>query len=134
MRYRSSDKDDPNNVEGLAVAKEVFTRLIDDLDGGEAAETVSFGLDGYTYEIDLSTKNATKLRNALASFVESGSRVSGRASVSPRTSARPRVTASAGREQNQAIREWAQRKGYDVAPRGRIKQEIVDQYQKTAGR
>jgi hypothetical protein len=115
------------------VAKEVFTRLIDDLDGGEAAETVHFGLDGYTYQIDLSTKNATKLRNALAVFVESGSRVSGRASA-PRTSGRPRVAASAGREQNQAIREWAQRKGYDVAPRGRIKQEIVDQYQKTAGR
>lgn len=116
------------------MAKEVFTRLIDDLDGGEAAETVTFGLDGYAYQIDLSTKNATKLRNALAAYVESGSRVAGRTSVSPRTSARPRVTASAGREQNQAIREWAQRKGYDVAPRGRIKQEIVDQYQKTAGR
>jgi hypothetical protein len=116
------------------VAKEVFTRLIDDLDGGEAAETVTFGLDGYAYQIDLSTKNATKLRNALAAYVESGSRVAGRTSVSPRTSARPRVAASAGREQNQAIREWAQRKGYDVAPRGRIKQEIVDQYQKTAGR
>lgn len=116
------------------MAKEVFTRLIDDLDGGEAAETVIFGLDGYSYQIDLSTKNATKLRNALSAFVDSGSRVSGRAGGGPRTSSRPRVTASAGREQNQAIREWAQRKGYDVAPRGRIKQEIVDQYQKTAGR
>lgn len=116
------------------MAKEVFTRLIDDLDGGEAAETVTFGLDGYAYQIDLSTKNATKLRNALAAYVENGSRVSGRASAGPRATARPRVAASAGREQNQAIREWAQRKGYDVAPRGRIKQEIVDQYQKTAGR
>jgi hypothetical protein len=116
------------------VAKEVFTRLIDDLDGGEAAETVTFGLDGYSYQIDLSTKNATKLRNALAVFVESGTRVSGRSSTATRGGVRPRVTASAGREQNQAIREWAQRKGYDVAPRGRIKQEIVDQYQKTAGR
>jgi hypothetical protein len=116
------------------VAKEVFTRLIDDLDGGEAAETVTFGLDGYSYQIDLSTKNATKLRNALAVFVESGTRVSGRSSATTRGGVRPRVTASAGREQNQAIREWAQRKGYDVAPRGRIKQEIVDQYQKTAGR
>jgi nucleoid-associated protein Lsr2 len=116
------------------VAKEVFTRLIDDLDGGEAVETVTFGLDGYSYQIDLSTKNATKLRNALASYVEHGSRASGRASAGPRASARPRVAASAGREQNQAIREWAQRKGYDVAPRGRIKQDIVDQYQKTAGR
>ena len=71
------------------MAKEVFTRLIDDLDGGEAAETLTFGLDGYSYQIDLSTKNATKLRNALAVFVENGSRVSGRATAGPRTTARP---------------------------------------------
>ena len=61
------------------MAKETITRLIDDLDGGEAAETVTFGLDGHSYEIDLSTKNATKLRNALAAFVENGSRTSSRA-------------------------------------------------------
>ena len=48
------------------MAKETITRLIDDLDGGEAHETVTFGLDGWSYEIDLSTKNATKLRNALS--------------------------------------------------------------------
>jgi hypothetical protein len=115
------------------VAKETFTRLIDDLDGGEAAETVTFGLDGYAYEIDLSSKNASKLRSALATFVQNGTRVSGRAS-SARGSGRARSAAAVGREQNQAIREWAVRKGYDVAPRGRIKQEIVEQYQRSAGR
>jgi hypothetical protein len=47
------------------MAKETITKLIDDLDGGEAHETVKFGLDGHSYEIDLSTKNANKLRNAL---------------------------------------------------------------------
>src|SRR5262245_10209833 len=49
--------------EGIGVAKETVTRLIDDLDGGEAHETVTFGLDGHVYQIDLSTRNAKKLRS-----------------------------------------------------------------------
>jgi hypothetical protein len=121
------------NEEGRRVAKETITRLIDDLDGGEAQETVTFGLDGHLYEIDLSAKNATKLRNALSAFVESGSRV-GRSTATGGRAGRGRSTASAEREQNQAIRAWAIRKGIAVAPRGRIKQEVVEQYQRTAGR
>jgi len=112
------------------LAKETITRLIDDLDGGEAAETVVFALDGYSYEIDLSTKNATKLRNALSTFIDSGSRVSGRSAAGKGASRR----SSADRDQNQAIRAWAERKGYEVAPRGRIKQELVDLYHSRAGR
>jgi hypothetical protein len=112
------------------LAKETITRLIDDLDGGEAAETVVFALDGYSYEIDLSAKNATKLRNALSSFIENGSRVSSRAG-SGKGAARRSAT---DRDQNQAIRAWAERKGYEVAPRGRIKQELVDLYHSRAGR
>jgi len=117
------------------VAKETITKLIDDLDGGEAHETVKFGLDGYTYEIDLSTKNANKLRNALAQYVEYGTRVSGRAgSASSRGAGRARGGAVAEREQNKAIRAWALRKGHDVAPRGRIRADIVEQYHREAGR
>lgn len=115
------------------MAKETITKLIDDLDGGDAHETVKFGLDGHSYEIDLSTKNANKLRNALAPYLDNGTRV-GRA-VSGRSGAgRGRGGAVAEREQNKAIRAWAQRKGLDVAPRGRIKQEVVDQYHREAGR
>lgn len=48
------------------MAKKVTVTLVDDFDGsGAADETVEFGLDGVTYEIDLSTKNATKLRGDL---------------------------------------------------------------------
>jgi hypothetical protein len=115
----------------VRVARETVTRLIDDLDGGEAAETVTFGLDGYTYAIDLSVKNAAKLRNALAAYVENGNRVAGRGAG---RRGRSRGSAAAGRDQNQAIRAWAERKGYDVASRGRIKQEIVDLYHASAGR
>jgi hypothetical protein len=117
------------------VAKETVTKLIDDLDGGEAHETVKFALDGQTYEIDLSSKNASKLRNALAPYLDSAKRLNVRTGASiGRTATRPRVGAVGDREQNQAIRAWAQRQGLDVAPRGRIKQEVVEMYHREAGR
>lgn len=117
------------------MAKETITKLIDDLDGGEAHETVKFGLDGHSYEIDLSTKNAEKLRKALGPYVDRGTRITGRSvSFGARSAGRVRGGAVAEREQNKAIRSWAQRKGLSVAPRGRIKQEIVEQYHREAGR
>lgn len=65
--------------EGEQMAKKVTVTLIDDFDGEAAAdETVEFGLDGVTYEIDLSTKNAAKLRNEMSKWVEAGRRVGGR--------------------------------------------------------
>jgi nucleoid-associated protein Lsr2 len=113
------------------MAKETITRLVDDLDGGVAHETVTFGLDGHLYEIDLSSKNAKKLRSELAVFVEHGSRVSARAGAPGR---RGGGAGAAHPDQNRAIRQWAQAKGYEIAPRGRIKQEIVDAFHEKAGR
>jgi hypothetical protein len=117
------------------VAKETITRLVDDLDGGVAHETVTFGLDGVSYEIDLSSKNAKKLRGELAGYIEKGTRMAGRRVAGGRAAgARRRGGVRGDREQNQAIREWAIAKGYDVAARGRIRQDIVEQFHKTAGR
>jgi len=118
------------------VAKRVQTILIDDLDGGTAEETVKFGLDGVQYEIDLSQGNAGALRDALASYVAAAQKVSGRATgQSARVSAgRQRGAAASDRDQNKAIRDWAKRKGIEISDRGRIKQEIVDQYHAEAGR
>ena len=118
------------------MAKETITRLVDDLDGGAAHETVKFGLDGQLYEIDLSSKNAKKLRNELAAYMEGGSRVSHRRTRTgaPAVGARGRSSTVAGKDQNRAVREWAQRKGFDVAARGRIRQDIIEEYQKSAGR
>jgi hypothetical protein len=113
------------------MARTTIVQLVDDIDGTEAHETVKFGLDGYTFEIDLSTKNATKLRNVMQTYVEHGTRISGRSAAGRGGSRRPAV---AEREQNRAIRAWAIRKGYDVAPRGRIRSEIVDHYHREAGR
>jgi hypothetical protein len=115
------------------VATETVTKLIDDLDGGEAHETVKFGLDGHSYEIDLSTKNANKLRNVLSPYLEHGTRISGRGANANGRAGRGRGVAPE-RDQNKAIRAWAIRKGLDIAPRGRIKQEIVELYHREAGR
>jgi hypothetical protein len=108
--------------------------LVDDIDGGEADETVRFAIDGVQYEIDLSQKNATKMRQALAKYVDAGSKV-GRVATTARTApARGRAAATVDRDHNRGIREWAQSKGIAVSDRGRIKQEIVDRYHAEVGR
>ena len=48
--------------------------------------------------------------------------------------ARGRSSAAADREQNRAIREWAKKAGKKISDRGRIPQEIVDEYHARAGR
>jgi len=116
------------------MAKETITRLVDDLDGGTAHETVTFGLDGLSYEIDLSSKNAKKLRSELASYVEKGTRMSGRRLPGARPTSGRRRGGRTDREQNQAIREWALARGFEVAARGRIRQDVVEQFHRTAGR
>jgi hypothetical protein len=116
-----------------AVAKETVTRLLDDLDGGVAHETVKFALDGHSYEIDLSSKNAKKLRGDLAVFVEHGSRVSSRTAAGG-LARRTRHAGGADKDQNRLIREWALSNGFDVAERGRIKQDIVEAFHRAGGR
>jgi hypothetical protein len=111
------------------MAKQVITLLTDDLDGGEADRTVEFGLDGVTYTIDLSEKNAGKLRKALDPYLSVATRV-GRSSADVRGVRRGAAAASgrASRDQNQAIREWASKNGYEVSERGRIPSSIVEAY------
>lgn len=104
------------------MAQKVQVLLVDDLDGSEATETVSFGLDGNTYEIDLSSPNASKLRKELSQYVE-------HARKSTSTGRRRRARTGAGREQSARIREWAKAHGYKVNERGRIPQNIVAEYE-----
>ena len=54
------------------MAKTVIVKLTDDIDGGDADETVHFALDGRTYEIDLSAANAVQLREAFKPYIEKG--------------------------------------------------------------
>ncbi|HEY3480102.1 MAG TPA: Lsr2 family protein, partial [Streptomyces sp.] len=60
------------------MAQKVLVEILDDIDGSTAAQTVQFGLDGVTYEIDLSDENATALRDELARFIGAGRRIGGR--------------------------------------------------------
>jgi hypothetical protein len=52
-------------TKGFTMAQKVQVMLVDDVDGSEASESVSFGSDGTTYELDLSEKNAKKLGDEL---------------------------------------------------------------------
>jgi hypothetical protein len=109
------------------MAKQVITLLTDDLDGGEADRTVEFGLDGVNYTIDLSEKNAGKLRKALDPYLNVATRV-GRSGADSRARRATVSTGRASRDQNQAIREWAAKNGYEVSERGRIPSSIVEAY------
>ncbi|AXH89581.1 Lsr2 family protein [Micromonospora sp. WMMD718] len=115
------------------VAKQIIHKLVDDLDGGDADETVKFALDGVQYEIDLSASNAGKLRDVFAPYIANGTKVGRGGVVVGGRAARGRGGATADREQNRAIREWAKKAGKDISDRGRIPQEIVDEYHAKAG-
>ena len=117
------------------MARRVIHELVDDLDGKTADESITFALDGIQYEIDLSAKNAAKLRESLAPFIQGATRVGrGGGGVTRRDSVRRVTTRRSDRDQNRAIREWALSKGLQVSDRGRIRQDIVDRYNAEAGR
>ena len=104
------------------MAQKVQVLLVDDVDGGTADETVTFGLDGVSYEIDLTTKNAQKLRDALAPWTGHARKVSPRGGrPAPTRHRSPRGDA-------QAVRDWAKANGHKVSERGRISAEIKAAY------
>ncbi|GGH95946.1 Lsr2 family protein [Arthrobacter liuii] len=106
------------------MAQKVNIILVDDLDGGSADENVKFGLDGASYEIDLSAANAAELRSSLERFITAARKASG--GRTQRTKA-----ATGGRSHDSAqIRQWARDNGYTVNSRGRIQAEIQEAYQK----
>ncbi len=107
------------------MAQRVQVILEDDIDGGEASETVIFGLDGAEFEIDLSSKNAAKLRDALAPYLAHSRRTGGR---------RKRGPARASGSDANEIRTWAASNGYQVSSRGRVSGEIREAFEKAHGR
>jgi hypothetical protein len=103
------------------MAQKVHITLEDDLDGGDATETVAFGLDGRSYEIDLNDKNAKALRDALAKYLGVARRAGGRSAAAKR---RTQVGTSA-----REIRDWARSTGRQVPDRGRIPSEIREAFE-----
>ncbi len=120
------------NIEGEFTVKRITTELVDDLDstviGPGDGGTVTFALDGATYEIDLGRANQQALRDALAPFIAHARSTGRRSSGSPR--ARRASTASGD---TAAVRAWAQRNGYGVGDRGRIPAEIRAAYTAAQG-
>lgn len=111
------------------MAQKVQIVLEDDLDGGEATQTVTFGLDGTSYEIDLNDDNAAALREVLAPYVGHGRKVSGSRRGARRGAGSNGTASSAGGTSAKEIREWARENGHDVPERGRIPGEVREAYE-----
>ena len=104
------------------MSKNVSVIVTDDLDGSDNAETVSFGFDGVTYEIDLAKKNRAKLEKALAPYIEAGRRV-------PRGGRRPGGRSGGSSADRSEVRAWAKAAGLEVSDRGRVSAEVMRQYE-----
>lgn len=102
------------------MARRTQVILIDDIDGSEATGTVSFGIDGVAYEIDLNDDNAQQLREQLGEWASKSRRVGGRRNAGTRRAGSP---SDAGK-----IREWARENGHEVSERGRVSKEIREAY------
>lgn len=116
------------------MAQKVTVQLVDDVDGTASDDitTVIFGLDGVSYEIDLTAKNAAKLRSHLSDFAEAGRRTGGRAKRGASLQVGSPV---AGREQTRAIRDWARQNGFELSDRGRIPANVIEAFDEArAGR
>jgi hypothetical protein len=108
------------------MSRRTIVQLEDDLTGGEAEESVTFALDGRSFEIDLNERNASKLREALAPYIAAGRGLRGGGA---RTAARRAPGSYAGSELDPAVvRAWAQENGLSVSTRGRVSRELREAY------
>ena len=109
------------------MAQKVNIVLIDDLDGSSADETVTFGLDGTTYEIDLNDANAAALREALSGYVGHARKVTGGRRNSG--GAARKASSSTSGVDTKAVRDWARSNGVEVSERGRVPASVVQAYE-----
>lgn len=108
------------------MAQRVQVILVDDLDGGEATETVEFALDGVTYEVDLSDANAAQLRDSFAQWIGVARRSGGRRQT--RRAGRAGGASGATRDELAKMREWGRENGFQVSDRGRVSRELQEAY------
>ncbi len=110
------------------MAQRVQVILTDDLDGSEAAETVSFALDGVSYEIDLNEDNARHMRDDLSSWVGHARRAGGRKQTRRRGSGNGPTRGDLAK-----VRDWGRQNGFKVSDRGRVSRELQDAYDMAHG-
>jgi Lsr2 len=96
--------------------------VTDDLDGSPDAETVAFGFDGHSYEIDLGKKNRARFQKSLQPFMDAGRRTAHRRTARAARSTGPRIDRA-------AVRAWAAGQGLKVSERGRISAEVLSRYE-----
>lgn len=106
------------------MAQRVEVTLEDDIDGSPADETVRFALNGTSYEIDLSSKNARALRKSLGKYIEHSRKASG---------ASRQVRGSRKRTDTSAVRAWAKERGMEINERGRIPASVMKEYEAAQG-
>ena len=108
------------------MAQKTQVILVDDVDGSEATQTITFALDGVSYEIDLNDEHAAALRDAVAPYVGHARRAGGQRRQ--RSSSRSTAAATTDGPSTKEIREWARENGWDVPDRGRVSSEIREAY------
>lgn len=109
------------------MAQKIQTLFIDDLDGGEAAGTIRFGLDGTEYEIDLSVAHSEELRTILERYIRHARRTGGTARRAARGSRGSSAVDTA------KVREWAKEQGIEIKERGRVPANVVEKYKTVVG-
>jgi len=109
------------------MAKTVIVKLTDDIDGGDADETVQFALDGKSYEIDVNAKNAAQLRAAVKPFIDKGrpsaSAAKARAARSSAAPAEKTLFSQLSDDEKKRFRVWA-----DMATARRISDSRVNSW------
>lgn len=108
------------------MAQRTIVRLIDDIDGGEADETVEFSFRGQAFEIDLAAEHIKEMAEFLGPFMEAGRKTS--APTIRGRATRSVASAAARREDYNDVRRWAAENGYTVSNRGRIAREVLEAY------
>ena len=113
------------------MAQKVQVLLVCDLHDGEVegSETISFALDGSSYEIDACDSHAAQLRDAFAPYVGAARRA-GRTPTAPAQRRGGRGPSRSGGDRNKVadIRDWARKNGHQVSERGRIAATVLQAY------
>jgi hypothetical protein len=110
------------------MAQQIQTLFVDDIDGGEAAGTVRFALDGVDYEIDLSNEHTDELHSTLGKYIGHARKVAG-----TRRSSRGAGRRTANAVDTHKVRDWAKEQGMEIKDRGRVPATIVEQYHAATG-
>src|SRR5215210_3571886 len=110
--------------------------LIDDFDESEATQTVEFAYKGRQYALDLNDEHAAEFDDLLTRYVQAARDITQPTSHAPagrRQRQSGRAIGGRSAEEVAAIREWARANDIDVADRGRLPKELLQQYEEAQG-